>query len=52
MGVSIVVQNVVGSGGTIAVDELLSAELDGYRVLYFHNGILLNNILGLSENKY
>ncbi|SDH86044.1 tripartite tricarboxylate transporter substrate-binding protein [Alteribacillus bidgolensis] len=52
LGVSIVVQNVTGSSGSVGAQELLKSDPDGYRVLFFHNNILINNILGLTENKY
>jgi tripartite-type tricarboxylate transporter receptor subunit TctC len=52
LGVSVVVQNVTGSSGSVGVQEILKSEPDGHRVLFFHNNILINNILGLTENKY
>src|SRR5699024_5466082 len=49
---NVVVQNVTGSSGSVGVQELMNSEPDGHRVLYFHNNILINNLLGVSENTY
>ncbi|MDT8862143.1 tripartite tricarboxylate transporter substrate binding protein [Alkalihalobacillus sp. MEB130] len=52
LDVSIVIQNVTGASGSVGVQELIDSNPDGYRVLFFHNNILINNILGLTENNY
>lgn len=52
LDVSIVVQNVVGSSGGVGIQEVLDSDPDGYKVLYFHNNIILNNLFGVSENSY
>lgn len=49
LGVSLVVQNVEGSGGATGSGEVLDAEPDGYRVLAHHDGLLLNEIIGLTD---
>lgn len=52
LGVSLVVQNVEGSGGTVGTSEVLEAEPDGYRVVAYHDALLLNNIIGLADYTY
>ncbi|GKV65918.1 MULTISPECIES: tripartite tricarboxylate transporter substrate binding protein [unclassified Sporosarcina] len=52
LGVSVIVQNVNGASGSVGVDELVKSKPDGNRVLFFHNNILINQILGLTENTY
>ncbi|NEU31308.1 tripartite tricarboxylate transporter substrate binding protein [bacterium LRH843] len=49
LGQPLVVTNVGGAGGTVGSKEVLDAENDGYKVLFFHNSMLLNHILGLSD---
>lgn len=52
LDVSVVVQNVNGASGSVGVDEVINSKADGNRVLFFHNNILINNILGLTENTF
>ncbi len=49
LGQPLVVTNITGAGGTVGTKEVLNATNDGYKVLFFHNSMLLNHILGLSE---
>src|SRR5699024_10976104 len=49
---SVVVENVEGSSGSVGVQEVMDAEPDGYKVLYFHNNILLNDLFEVSDNSY
>ncbi|MFB5663647.1 tripartite tricarboxylate transporter substrate binding protein [Alteribacillus sp. HJP-4] len=49
LGVSLVIQNVEGSGGSTGSKEILDSDPDGYRVLAYHDGAMLNNILGLAD---
>ncbi|WP_026701543.1 tripartite tricarboxylate transporter substrate binding protein [Salibacterium aidingense] len=49
LGVDLVVQNVEGSGGSTGSSEILNADPDGYRVLAYHDGALINKLLGLTD---
>ncbi|MBB6448671.1 tripartite-type tricarboxylate transporter receptor subunit TctC [Geomicrobium halophilum] len=49
LGEDIIVRNVEGGGGTTGSSEILNAEPDGHQVLFFHNGMLVNEILGLAD---
>ncbi|WP_201712926.1 tripartite tricarboxylate transporter substrate binding protein [Rossellomorea arthrocnemi] len=52
LGQPIVISNVTGAGGTVGANEVLDADADGHTVLFFHNSLLLNRILGLTEDSY
>ncbi|WP_202080879.1 tripartite tricarboxylate transporter substrate binding protein [Caldalkalibacillus salinus] len=52
LGQSVVISNVTGAGGTVGAREVLDADADGYTVLFFHNSLLLNRILGLVDFSY
>ncbi|MFB5662218.1 tripartite tricarboxylate transporter substrate binding protein [Alteribacillus sp. HJP-4] len=52
LGVSLVIQNVEGSGGSTGTSEVLDSDPDGYRVVAYHDAMLLNNILGLTDYSY
>lgn len=52
LGQPVVISNVTGAGGTVGANEVLEADPDGHTVLFFHNSLLLNRILGLSEDSY
>ena len=49
IGKPIVTINMAGGGGTISTSEVHRSAADGYRMLTFHNGFLINNIMGLSD---
>lgn len=49
LGQPLVVTNITGSGGTVGTKEVYDADNDGYKVLFFHNSMILNNILGLAD---
>lgn len=49
LGVSVIVNNVTGGGGTTATRNVLDAKPDGYDILFWHNGVLLNSITGLAD---
>jgi len=49
LGQPLVTINMAGGGGTIATNEVNNSPNDGYRVLTFHNGFLINKLMGLSE---
>jgi tripartite-type tricarboxylate transporter receptor subunit TctC len=52
LGQTVVISNVTGAGGTVGANEVLDADPDGHSVLFFHNSLLLNRILGLTEDSY
>ncbi|WP_227937375.1 tripartite tricarboxylate transporter substrate binding protein [Alkalihalobacillus deserti] len=52
LGQTIVISNVTGAGGTVGAREVLDADADGHTVLFFHNSLLLNRILGLVDFSY
>lgn len=49
LGVDMVVTNIGGAGGTTGTKEVFDADPDGSKVLFFHNSMLLNSILGLAD---
>lgn len=49
LGADMVVTNIGGAGGTTGTKEVLDADPDGSKVLFFHNSMLLNSILGLAD---
>ncbi|MGE4354309.1 MAG: tripartite tricarboxylate transporter substrate binding protein [Oscillospiraceae bacterium] len=49
LGVTMPTVNMAGGGGTLATNEVASSANDGSRVLIFHNGYLINNLMGLSD---
>lgn len=52
LGQPLVISNVNGAGGTVGAKEVLDSPADGYKVLFFHNSLLLNRILGLVDYSY
>lgn len=52
LGQTVVISNVTGAGGTVGAREVLDADADGHTVLFFHNSLLLNRILGLVDFSY
>jgi tripartite-type tricarboxylate transporter receptor subunit TctC len=49
LGKSFVVVNVKGAGGTVGSKKVKDAEPDGHTVLFYHNGMLINTLLGLVD---
>lgn len=49
LGQPLAVVNVSGAGGTLGTQKVKDAAPDGYTVLFFHNNVLLNNLLGLAN---
>lgn len=52
LGQPVVISNVTGAGGTVGANQVLDADPDGYTALFFHNSLLLNRIMGLTEDSY
>lgn len=52
IGQTVVISNVTGAGGTVGAKEVLDSDPDGHTVLFFHNSLLLNKILGLVDYSY
>ncbi|MCM3409294.1 tripartite tricarboxylate transporter substrate binding protein [Metabacillus litoralis] len=52
LGQPVVISNVTGAGGTVGAKEVLDADPDGYTALFFHNSLLLNRIMGLTQDSY
>ncbi|MCM3571380.1 tripartite tricarboxylate transporter substrate binding protein [Neobacillus mesonae] len=52
LGQPIVISNVNGAGGSVGAKQVLDSNPDGYNVLFFHNSLLLNKILGLVDYSY
>ena len=52
LGQPVVISNVSGAGGSTGAREVLDADADGHTVLFFHNSLLLNRILGLVDFSY
>lgn len=49
LGVSMPIVNVAGSSGTIGMEQVKSAEADGYTCLFFHTEAMLPEISGLVD---
>ncbi|WP_044022473.1 tripartite tricarboxylate transporter substrate binding protein [Bacillus sp. SG-1] len=52
LGVSTVVSNVSGAGGSVGSRQVLKAKPDGYTVGAFQDSMLLNSIFGVADFKY
>lgn len=49
LGATFVTTNMAGGGGTISTTQVANAKADGSTMLVFHNGFLLNNLMGLTK---
>jgi tripartite-type tricarboxylate transporter receptor subunit TctC len=49
LGQSVVTVNVGGAGGSLGTRRVKDAAPDGYTVLFFHPGMLLNKVMGLVD---
>lgn len=49
LGVSVVVSNVTGSGGSTGIQQAHDAKNDGYTALFFHNNVVINYLSGLTS---
>ena len=52
LGVSLVITNINGAGGTTGTKKVLDSKSDGYTVLSYHNSTLISKILGLTDYTY
>jgi len=52
LGVSIVVVNTQGAGGSLAAESVLSNPNDGYTIFFANTGYLLNNVTGISDFRF
>ena len=48
LGVSVVVSNVSGSGGSTGIMQAHDSDPDGYTALFFHNNVVINYLSGLT----
>lgn len=49
LGVNVAASNVTGSGGSIASRQIKDADPDGYKVLFFHSAINVNESIGVAD---
>lgn len=49
LGQTIVTVNVGGAGGSLGTRKVKDSQADGYTVLFFHPGMLLNKVMGLVD---
>lgn len=52
LGQTVVIVNIGGAGGSIGTQELMNSAPDGYRILWYHNSTILNEITGVSKINY
>ncbi len=49
LGQPVVIQNVGGAGGSTGTRQVMDSPADGYKMLFFHPGLLLNDLIGLTD---
>lgn len=49
LGQKIIITNVEGGSGSIGMIDVMESEPDGYKMLYFHESMLTNNVVGICE---
>ena len=49
LGATFVTTNMAGGGGTISTTQVSNSKADGNTMLVFHNGFLINNLMGLTK---
>jgi tripartite-type tricarboxylate transporter receptor subunit TctC len=49
---NVVISNVGGAGGSVGAKEVLDAANDGYTILAFHNSMVINDLLELTDFNY
>ncbi|WP_280515333.1 tripartite tricarboxylate transporter substrate-binding protein [Paenibacillus cisolokensis] len=49
LGKPVVVVNMKGANGTVGATKVKDAKPDGYTALWFHESMLVNNVIGTSE---
>ena len=52
LGVSVVVNNIAGSGGVVGSREVMNANPDGYTVLFYQYAALVNMLTGVADFSY
>ncbi len=49
LGKSVITINMPGGGGAVSVNEVHNSSPNGYKLLTYHNGFLINGIFGLTK---
>lgn len=49
LGQTIIITNVEGASGSIGMIDVMESEPDGYKMLYVHESMLTNNVVGICE---
>ena len=52
LGQPMVVVNMAGAGGSLAARKVMDSKADGYTALYFHNSMLISNLMGITDFTY
>jgi tripartite-type tricarboxylate transporter receptor subunit TctC len=52
LGQSVVIVNMAGAGGSLASRKVKDSDPDGYTALYWHNGMLINKLMGIADFSY
>ncbi len=52
LGQPMVVVNMAGAGGSLAARKVMDSKADGYTALYFHNSMLISNLMGITDFSY
>ncbi|WP_316863295.1 tripartite tricarboxylate transporter substrate binding protein [uncultured Cohaesibacter sp.] len=49
LGVALPVVNIAGAGGTIGARQVMSAKPDGYKVMFYHAGLMVSTATGIAD---
>lgn len=52
LGVTIIVNNVSGANGNAGMRQVVNAKPDGYTALFFHESMLTNKVVGISNQSH
>jgi len=52
LGQAVVIVNVKGAGGSVGIRKVKNSNPDGYTALYFHEGVIMLNIAGITDFGY